>query len=94
MIIYNYDDLTKRILWNIEEEAYLLQQQTGEINVTIFLSEALFARIGGYLEMFMSQDKHVTLFGYNVEKYADRSLSFYVTTAKKNKIITGETNGY
>ena len=87
----NYNALTERILWNIEEEMWLLQQRTGETDVTIFLSDELFARIGAYCSLFISKYEQVLLFGCKVETYRDRNLSFYVTTAKKVRIIEGNT---
>ena len=58
--------------------------------ITIFLSAPLFSHteIAHKREMQYRLDPHselpsITLFGCNVEVYADNGLSFYVTMAKK-----------
>ena len=73
-----------RIYGHIKEEVYFLQEKTGETDITIFLSVDLFMRLATGMDMLRIKDiDSFKLFGCNVERYADRGLSFYVTTAKK-----------
>jgi hypothetical protein len=82
---YNYyDSLLDRIYSRIKEEVYILQEKTGETDITIFLSVDLFMRLAAGMDMLRIKDiDSFKLFGCNVERYADSGLSFYVTTAKK-----------
>ena len=85
MRTYSYDSLLDRIYSRIKEEVYILQETTGETNITIFLSVDLFMRLAAEaMEMLRIEDiDSFKLFGCNVERYPDQGLSFYVTTAKK-----------
>jgi hypothetical protein len=88
MKAYSYDSLLDRIYDRIKEEVYILQETTGETDITIFLSVDLFMRLAASMDMLMSKDtEQFKLFGCNVERYADSGLSFYVTTAKKIRYL-------
>lgn len=79
-----YDSLLDTIYSHIKEEVYILQETTGETDITIFLSVDLFMRLAAGMDMLRIKDiDNFKLFGCNVERYADSGLSFYVTTAKK-----------
>ena len=85
MKTYSYDSLLDRIYSRIKEEVYILQETTGETDITIFLSVDLFMRLAAEaIDMLRIDDiDSFKLFGCNVERYADSGLSFYVTSAKK-----------
>ena len=81
-----YDSLLDRIYSRIKEKVYMLQETTGETDITIFLSVDLFMRLAAGMDMLRIKDiDNFKLFGCSVERYADSGLSFYVTTAKKVK---------
>ena len=84
-----YDEFIHRILDRIYEEVQNVKYTTGEIDITIFLSVDLFIRVQASLDRLMLYNyadyESVKLFGCNVERYADKGLSFYVTAAKKIK---------
>lgn len=83
-----YDSLLDRIYSYIKEEVYILQEKTGETDITIFLSVDLFMRLVAGMDMLRIEDiDNFKLFGCNVERYADSGLSFYVTTAKKIRYL-------
>ena len=91
MRTYSYDSLLDRIYSYIKEEVYMLQETTGETNITIFLSVDLFMRLAADMDMLRIKDiDNFKLFGCNVERYLDQGLSFYVTTVKKHRCVLGE----
>ena len=76
------DDIIKRI----HEEVLITQYNTGETDLTIFLSPDLFYCVHAYVERFMlytTNSEQTRLFGCKVEKYIDNGCSFYVAAAKK-----------